>query len=369
MKLVRFILLMLLSVTLVKSDDLTTVITSNDGAEVLPIFEKLATDDEKIDYALLYASRNNAAKLTFADDFNLLSVEQLIAEQAKPSGKRQTRSLFGKLKGLAKEAVSDIKQSAQETVSGVKEVASSAAQKAKETAKGAVESAKEKVQETKEKVKEKAEELNEKAQEKVSQAKETIEQKATDAKEFVSTKAKEASATAKGALAQVEESLETIISKNEPAYWKKIKGDSDVQKIVYDVKALAGSTKELNAVLATVDTLEKQQELVVEIYRTINDWLTTNPRMLSRLAPDRIDALKQKAREVIGQDGTEKLSKLFDRLAVYAKGEKLVAPQEEMIKDITSVVKPAESEKVVQQPVEYSEEELDQMFKAFAKPL
>ncbi len=52
MKLVRFILLMLLSVTLVKSDDLTTVITSNDG-EVLPIFEKLATDDEKIDYALL----------------------------------------------------------------------------------------------------------------------------------------------------------------------------------------------------------------------------------------------------------------------------------------------------------------------------
>ncbi len=48
------------------------------------------------------ASRNNAAKLTYADDFNLLSVEQLIAEQAKPSGKRQTRSLFGKLKVLQK---------------------------------------------------------------------------------------------------------------------------------------------------------------------------------------------------------------------------------------------------------------------------
>ncbi len=221
------------------------------------------------------------------------------------------------------------------------------------------------MQETKEKVKEKAEELKEKAQEKVSQAKETIEQKATDAKEFVSTKAKEASATAKGALAQVEESLETIISKNEPAYWKKIKGDSDVQKIVRDIKALAGSTQELTAVLATVDSLEKQQELVVEIYRTINDWLTTNPRMLSRLAPDRIDALKQKAREVIGQDGTEKLSKLFDRLAAYARGEKLMTVEESVSVIVAGKVQDAQPQEQVKV---YSDKELEEFYKVFAKP-
>lgn len=270
---------------LISSDAFHLLLTSNNPAEVVPIFEQAEREDAKKEYTLYYISRNNAAQLTYADNTILLSVEELLAQPVK---QQKRHGLLDKVKGAMKE--------------------------------------------TQEKVKT---ELKTKAQEQATKVKETLGGKATELKE------------------KAQEKIQKIIGK-EPDYWKKIKNDPDVQEVAATIRALAGSTEELNEILAIKDDLEKQQEFIVALYSTIFDWLTTNPRMLSKVASDRIDSLKNKAQKLLGKATTGKLSGLFDRFAAFAKGEKLPTQEESAA--------PASSKL-------YSDEELKAFLNAFAKPL